>query len=201
MASQVEICNQALTKAGAARIVSLLDDAESARVLSAIYNVKLEAELAAQPWTFAIKRVQLPASSTAPVFGWSYQYPLPADYLAMVEVGENYTFYDSDNGALFQIEGSDAGTVIATDQGSPLNIRYIRRVTTPGLYPALFVEAFACRLAAEICERITQNLSKRQQAWDERKQALRDARRVNAIEQPPRQVPPSSWTRALLENL
>lgn len=199
MASQVEICNQALTKAGAARIVSLLDDTESARVLSAIYNVKLEAELAAQPWTFAIKRAQIPASSTAPVFGWGYQYPLPADYLAMVEVGENYTFYDTDAGALFQIEGSEAGTVIATDQGSPLNIRYVRKVTTPGLYPALFVEAFACRLAAEICERITQNLSKRQLAWDERKQAIREARRVNAIEQPPRQVPPSSWLRALTE--
>lgn len=200
MASQVEICNQALTKAGAARIVSLNDDTESARVLSAIYNVKLEAELAAQPWTFAIKRVQLPASSTAPLFGWARQFPAPADYLAMVEVGEDYVFYDTDAGALFQLEGSDAGLVVLTDAGSPLNIRYIRKVTTPGLYPALFVEAFACRLAAEICERLTQNLSKRQAAWEERKQALRDARRVNAIEQPPRQVPPSSWTRALLDN-
>ena len=199
MASQVEICNQALVKAGAARIISLSDDTESAGLLSAIYDVKLAAELAAQPWTFAIKRAQIPASSTGPAFGWAYQYPLPADYLAMVEVGEDYVFYESDTGALFQLEGAATGTVIVTDQGSPLNIRYVRRVTTPGLYPALFVEAFACRLAAEICERLTQNLSKRQQAWEERKQALREARRVNAIEQPPRQIPPSGWVRALTE--
>ena len=89
MASQVEICNQALTKAGAARIVSLLDDTESARVLSAIYGVKLDAELAAQPWTFAIKRAQLPASSTAPVFGWRYQYPLPADFILLCALNDN----------------------------------------------------------------------------------------------------------------
>lgn len=199
MASQVEICNQALTKAGAARIVSLDDDTESAGVLRAIYNVKLDAELAAQPWTFAIKRQQLPASSTAPLFGWARAFPVPADYLAMVEVGENYVFYDSNAGALFQLEGSDSGMQILTDQGSPLNVRYVRRVTTPGLFPALFVEAFACRLAAEICERLTQNQSKRELAWQERERAIRDARRVNAIEQPPRQVPPGSWLRALTE--
>jgi hypothetical protein len=199
MASQVEICNQALTKAGAARIVSLNDETESAGVLRTIYNVKLDAELAAQPWTFAIKRQQLPASSTAPLFGWARAFPVPADYLAMVEVGENYVFYDSNAGALFQLEGSDSGMQILTDQGSPLNVRYVRRVTTPGLFPALFVEAFACRLAAEICERLTQNQSKRELAWQERERAIRDARRVNAIEQPPRQVPPSSWLRALTE--
>lgn len=199
MASKVEICNQALTKAGAARIVSLDDDAESAKVLKAIYNVKLDAELAAQPWTFAIKRERLPASSTAPAFGWFYKYPVPSDYLAMVEVGEDYVFYDTDAGSLFQLEGDDSGVVIVTNQGSPLNVRYVRRMTSPGVYPALFVEAFACRLAIEICERLTQNLSKRQQAWDERKVAIREARRVNAIEQPPRKVPPSSWLRALEE--
>jgi hypothetical protein len=200
VASQVGIVNQALVKNGAARITSLSDTTKQARTMSAIYDVKRDAELAAEPWTFAIKRVQLPASSTAPDYGWAYAYPLPADYLKLVEVGEDYVFYDSDTGALFQIESTDSGLAIFTDQASPLKIRYVKRVTNPGIYPALFVEAFACRLAAETCEDLTQSLSKRDALWVERKRAISDAKRSNAIEQPPRQRPPSSWLRALLSD-
>lgn len=200
MASVVGICNQALAKLGATRIVALTDDTKQARLLNSIYEVKRDAELAANPWTFATKRAQIPASSTAPVFGWAYSYPLPSDYLAMVEVGEDYSFYDSDSGALFALE-SDANGVqcIVTDQSSPLSIRYIYRVTNAGLYPALFVEALACRLAAETCEDLTQSTSKKEAAWAERKQAVREAKRCNAIEQPPRKNPPGSWERALLD--
>ena len=201
MASKVEICNQALIKVGASRIVSLSDDTKSAQVLDAIYDVKRDAELAACPWTFAIKRAQLPADSTAPSFGWSYAYPLPTDYLALVEVGEDFVFYNIEDGPAFQIEAQASGVLaIMTNEASPLKIRYVSRVTNTGLYPALFVEAFACRLAAEICEPLTQSLSKREAAWTERKQAVQSARRMNAIEQPPRRVPASGWVQAMAGN-
>jgi hypothetical protein len=200
MASQVQICNQALTKLGAQRITDLVDDTRNARVMNAIYTAKRDAELAANPWTFAIKRARLPASSTAPAFGWARSFPLPTDFLRLVEVGQDYVFYDDDQ-TLFVIE-SDPATgrpAILTDQASPLNIRYVYRVTNPGLHPALFDEAFACRLAAEACEEITQNLSKREAAWGEHRQALRSARRVNAIEQPPQNNPNGSWVQTLLQ--
>lgn len=193
MASQVQIVNQALTKLGAARITSMDDNTNSARVMSAIYDIKRDAELAACPWTFAIKRASIPASTTEPAFGWAYSYPLPSDFLSLVQVGEDYTFYETDTGALFEVEGG----AILTDESSPLDIRYVYRVTNPGLYPALFVEALACRLAAEACEQLTQNLSKREAAWAEHKQAIRQARRTNAIEQPPRQLPETGWVRAM----
>jgi hypothetical protein len=200
VASTIDICNQALIKAGAATITSLNDGTKAANTLNAIYAIKRDAELAAHPWTFAIKRAQIPASATAPDHGWDYAYPLPSDFLALVEVGDNYVFYDNSSGTdpqaggpLFAVEGGS----ILTDATSPLKIRYIYRVTAPGLFSPLFVESFACRLAAELCESLTQNLSKREAAWGERKQAIREARRVNAIEMPPQQVPPSSWVRAL----
>lgn len=199
MASETSICNQALVKCGAARITSLQDDTKQARALSAIYAVKRDAELAANPWTFAIKRAQIPASSTAPAFGWAYAYPLPSNYLALVEVGEDYSFYDSNTGALFAIETDSNGSLsILTDQTSPLNVRYIYRVTNAGFFSSLFVEALACRLAAEVCEELTQSTSKKEALWAERKQAVREARRLNAIEQPPRKNPPTSWERALI---
>lgn len=195
MASQTDICNQALTKIGADRILAITDDTKAASTLNAIWAIKRDAELAAQPWTFAIRRALLPASTTPPVFGWKYAYPLPIDYLAMVEVGEDYAFYTGNTGPLFALEDG----AVLTDQGSPLAVRYIARVTNAGLYPALFAEALACRLAAELCESMTQSAPKREAAWAEHKKAIREARRVNAIEQPPRKIPPGSWERALLD--
>lgn len=200
MASTVDICNQALIKVGAQRIVSLNDGTKQATLLNTIFDAKRDAELASHPWTFAIKRATLPPSTTAPTFGWGYAYPLPADCLSLVEVGDNFTFYDGSVGAdpesggpLFAVEGG----AILTDQGTSLDVRYIYRVTNTGLMPALFCEALACRLAAELCESLTQNLAKREAAWGERKQAIREAKRVNAIEMPPQRIPPTSWVRAL----
>lgn len=196
MASVVQICNQALTKLGAQRITDLLDDTRNARVMNAIYETKRDAELSAHPWTFAIKRAQIPALSTAPAFQWTKSYPLPSDCLRLVQVGEDYTFYDSDGGELFQVEGNS----ILTDEESPLDVRYVYRVTSTGLFSPLFIEALACRLAAEACEEVTQNASKRELAWQEYKQAIREAKRVNAIEQPPQRQPDLSWARALTEH-
>lgn len=189
MASQIEICNQALTKIGASRVISIDDDVKQARALKAIYNAKRDAELAAHPWTFAITRAQLPASVTAPAFGWARAFPLPADCLQVVEVGENYVLYVSDTRALFQIEARS----ILCDEASPLNIRYVRRETNDGLFAPLFAEALACRLAAEIAEELTQSSSKREQAWKEHKEAIRLAKRANAIEQPPQPLPDTPW--------
>ncbi len=194
MSSSVQICNLALTKLGAARITSLQDNTKQARALNAIFEQVRDAELAAHPWSFAIKRAEIPASSTAPAFGWAYAYPLPSDYIKLVQVGDTFAFYDSgDDGALFDVEGG----AVVTDEGSPLQIRYVYRVTNSGLFPALFDQSFACRLAAEVAEELTQNLSKRQQAWEERTQAIREAKRANMIERPPQRVGDLSWVRAL----
>jgi len=196
MASSVEICNIALTKLGAARITSLSDNTKQARALNAIFDSVRDAELTKHPWSFAIKRAEIPASSTAPVFGWDKAYPLPSDYLKVVQVGDTYAFYDSgEAGALFDVEGGS----ILTDEVSPLQIRYVYRITNSGLFPALFVRTLALQLAADVCEELTQNLSKREAAVAEYKDAIREAKRSNAIERPPQRVPDLSWVRAMTE--
>lgn len=198
MASKVEIFNRALVKLGASRITDPLDGGKSATTLSALYDVTRDAELAAHPWSFAITRALIPASTTV-VPGYARSFPMPAEYLAMVQVGDSYVFYDASSGErapggpLFEIEGG----AVLTDEPSPLRIRYVQRITNPGLFAPLFVEALACRLAAEGCEAITQSLAKREAAWKERTQAIREAKRCNAIERPPQALPPGSWVRAL----
>lgn len=195
MATKVSICNAALVKVGQTRITSLTDDVNAAGTLSAIYDDKRDAELAAAPWSFAIVRAELPASTTVPAFGRAYAYPMPTDCLRLVQVGDDYTWYDPTNGGIFEYEGG----AVLTDQASPLQVRYIQRVTNEGLFPPLFAEALACRLAAEICETLTQDAGKRDRAWAERKMALRDAVRANALELPPRAGAPGTWVQALLQ--
>jgi len=174
--------------------VAITDAVKQATELSAIWDTTRDAELAAHPWTFAMERVQLPALSTAPLFGWNYAYQLPSDYLTAVEIGDRYVLYAPDEtGPLFDLEGQ----TILTDSGSPLKLRYIKRVKNTGLWPALFVESFACRLAAEVCEALTQSLEKRQAAWKEYGMAISNARRRNAIEKPPQRPADDSWSLAL----
>lgn len=192
--SQVDICNKALTKIGSSRIVSLADGTKQANTLSAIWDMQRDVELAAHPWSFAMKRVELPALSTAPLYGWARAFQLPADFLRMVEVGEFWSLYlPNETGEFFQIEGS----TIVCDEASPLRVRYIRRVTNTGEFTALFAEALACRLAAELALDSTDSQSDRKSAWDEYETAISNARRANAIEKPPQRPVEDSWSLAM----
>ncbi len=194
MASQVEIANRALTKIGEARILSLSDDIEAARVIDAQWDIVRDAELRARNWNFSITRTSLAALVATPAWGFDLQYQLPSDCLRVLQVDEFYpgpsmSDYRNASEATWQIEGGK----ILTDLEAPLKIRYVARIEDTGAWDALFVEAFACRLAVEICERITQSNTKRQLAWDEYKEAVRMAVRADAIENPPEPLPDDSW--------
>jgi hypothetical protein len=192
MASQTDILNLAMRKIGGPHITAIDDGTEAANVLKDIYTSCLEAELASHPWAFATTRAMIPADAVAPAFGWNASYPLPVGYLKMVEVGEWWVFYRADCGPRFTIEGR----AVLTDAASPLKIRYVQRMTNAGAFPPGFVQSFACRLGAESAEALTQNLSKRQAAWDERKVAIREAKRTNDIELPPQVGLMYSWELA-----
>lgn len=186
MASNVEIANRALTKIGASRIISLNDDNKQGREVNSMFAIVRDAELRAHNWRFSIKRTAVAALSTPPAFGYSYQYQAPTDCLKLLEVGDYYPGAD-----LTDYVGSDTSPyayengVILTDYAAPLKLRYIARIEDPSLYDSLFVEAFACKLAMELCEPLTESSSKRELALREYQLAISAALRANAIEKPP----------------
>jgi uncharacterized protein with von Willebrand factor type A (vWA) domain len=97
--------------------------------------------------------------------------------------------YRNASEAAWQIEGGK----ILTDLEAPLKLLYVARIEDTGAWDALFAEVFACRLAVEVCERLTQSNTKRQLAAEEYQQALRAAVRADAIENPPEPLPDDSW--------
>lgn len=194
MASNVEIANRALTKLGAARIISFGDDNKQSRAVQSMFDIVRDAELRAHVWSFAVRRKSLPSLTTAPEWGFEYQYELPSDAVRLLQVNDTYqgpdlSNYRNSSTAEYQLEGNK----IFASYAPPLKIRYISRVEDTTEWDAAFVEAFACRLAMEMAEDLTQSNTKRELAQREYEQALIMAIRSGAFEQQHEDMPDDAW--------
>ena len=172
--SDVQICNRALQKVGAARITSLTQDTPNARACNVAYAQVRDAELRAHPWAFAIRRAQLASDATAPDWGKQNAFQLPTDFLALAPP---YAEYNS-NARDWKIEGQK----IYTNDQAPLQIRYMAQVTDPNLMDALFIEALSTAIAVEICEEITQSNTKKDALKNDYDIAIKRARKANAFD-------------------
>lgn len=194
MASQVEICNRALIKLGGGQITSITDNTKPARTLASLWDTVRQSELRKRYWNFAMARTSLPKLSPSPAFGFANQYQLPPDFLKLVMVSDIYLApglddYRNQDDSPYAIEGK----VLLTDFTDPLKIRYVRDITDPGTFDALFVEVFASKLAYEACYTITQSREGQNSAMTDYKLAVLEAVRANAIEKPPQGIPDDSW--------
>lgn len=183
MTSDVSIANRVCTLLGADIIISLADDTNRARTISANYEAIRDAELARRRWRFAIKRSSLPALADVPDSDYARQFQVPNDFLRLIEGGDlisgpDFSDYRRGGRALYSREGRQ----ILTNLAAPLHIRYLARITDPSLFDATFAESLAARMADELCERITQSDSKRQICMAAYKRAISEAVRANALE-------------------
>jgi hypothetical protein len=186
VASQVDIANAALVKLGAERITNLSDP--GAEPLEGAWDRLRDAELRSHPWKFAIRRGEFAPLTEVPAWGAGYQYQLPADYLRLVAIADDW-WWDDELGPPWRIEGQR----ILTDMGSPLRLRWLSRVTETPRFDPLFVEALACRIALDLCVKVTGSASLKQTLRQDHMLALRDAYRVDAIERSPEPMRDTSW--------
>ena len=172
MASEVSICNIAIQKVGGTRITSLTQaNSREAFSCNNCYAEMRDLELRAHVWNFSRKRVILAPDSVAPLFDFGYAFTLPTDCLRPIIP----TRLNID----WQIESNK----ILTNDGTSINLVYIAQITDPNAMDELFRELLACRIAAQICEEITQSGSKLQNIAQQYKDAKAEARKINAIEQ------------------
>lgn len=194
MASKTEIINRALFKLGGNPITDVTDNSQAARVMSGLWDTVRKSELTKRYWNFALARTSLAALSTAPDWGFDYQYQLPTDFLKIVQINDVFISpgmqdYRNMDDSPYSIEGE----VILTDFGAPLKIRYIKDITDTGLFDPLFCEVMSSKLAYEACYAITQSLQGREQAGNDYKQAVREAGLSNAVSKPPQGTLDDSW--------
>tara|TARA_R110000803_G_scaffold54495_1_gene111195 strand:- start:378 stop:974 length:597 start_codon:yes stop_codon:yes gene_type:complete len=198
MADVVDICNLALQRLGARSIASLSEDTTAGRECNRVYEHARDSELRSHPWSFARSRVSLAADSSSPVFGYASQYTLPSDYVRLLparNVANNTVVLGGiDPNIDWQIEGRK----ILTDDGAPLQIVYLKKITDPNDFDDSFTELLISRIAMDIAEKVTQSNTKKSNAEARYTNAVKEAKKINAYERPPQEAPADEWVVARL---
>jgi hypothetical protein len=168
-------------------ISALTENTKSGRLCALHYEPSRDAVLRAHPWNFAVKRVDLASEDDEPPFEYTYQFPLPSDFLKMVRTEDESANYVDD----YRIEG---GKLLSNSD--TVAIEYIARISDVALFDPLFVDLLAQRLAAELAISFTDTQSMAQGFWQVYNQKLAEARGVDAQEGVPRNIEADAWVMA-----
>jgi hypothetical protein len=169
MASIVDICNGALNQLGASTIISLTEDSKNARLCNARYTQVRDSLFRSHPWNCLQKRVQLAADTTAPAWGFTSAYTLPADCLRLLRILD----YDSNH----KVEGRKILT-----NNSSMKILYVARIEDPNEYDESLRETLSAAIASDIAYAVTSSNTVAQNMYNLYQIKLKDARFVDATE-------------------
>lgn len=185
MAGEVELCNRALQKLGAARITSLEENSVNARAVKLAYETLLSVELQDHPWNFAIQRYSVAEDLVPPAWGRAKSFTMPAGYLKILPPypEQNYNYRD-------WIE--ESGKIITND-GTPLQVRCVMAITDASKMSALFRDMLAARIAWDCAEQLTQSNSKNAQLEAAYEKAKNRAKRHNASQNVPMESVTDTW--------
>ena len=185
MASVVGICNSALTKLGATRIIQMTEGSKNANLCNEQYDKVKDDLLRSHVWNFAVRRTKLAQLAETPTFGFDYVYQLPSDFIRLVSVHPD----DSGRcGMPYKIEGKKLLTDV-----SDVYLRYVYEVTDPNEMDALFRETLAWSMALDLAIPITQSSTTREQMKDGLRSQISRAKSVDAIEDYPELEPQPQW--------
>lgn len=167
--TKVSICNEALNMIGAKSIISFDENTENARRCASIYDSTRRALLRMHPWSFARKRMQLAPISTHPSFGYAHAFPLPNDFIRIIDTGNvNY-----------EVEGLH----ILADSNL-VNLVYVSDNKNEQTWDSLFSECMALYLVNKLAKPITGSNAEGDSAWQKLQNMLKQARAINGQERP-----------------
>ena len=196
MASKVDIANFALNSIGASTISSLSENTKAAIVINQRFDSVRDSVFRSHPWNSLITRATLSQDSSAPNFGYTYQYVLPTDpyCLRVLEFSNGTLTYPMDN--MTSIDGSPVfvieGRKLLTNEGT-VKIKYVGQVTDTTQYDSNLIDTLAARLAHEVCYAITGSTSLTNTTYSLYQEKLKEARFVDATEGAPQRIEASDF--------
>jgi len=175
------IANICLVELGQEPITELGEGSDRANVLQSNFDLVRDAVLRAHPWNSARARKIIAVDQTAPVFGFSYRYPLPPKpyCLRVLTVGGNASGW--------KVEGR----WILTDMSGPVEVEFIARPESAEDFDPMLAEVIGLKLAERCAYRLTNSRSKEERAAKKAADALRDARSADGQEGTPDELPES----------
>ena len=166
MATKIDVYNLALYKlAQSIAVPSVSDQSKAADVLNRLWEPMRDLVLTDRVWPWALKAQALALEAEPPLPGWNLRYAYPNDCLTAYAVtdatglaaaGKLVRFASGDwlttvwgSGAFdWDTAYGDQGTSIMTNVRDAFLV-YATKVEDANRYPPQFVNALACRLAAE----------------------------------------------------
>ncbi len=181
---ETAIANAALILLGERTIESLEANSPSARLVKDRYAEVRDDLLRVLPWNFATTRVELAASATPPTHQYARAYPVPSDFIWLLEV-------EDENRWGYVVEGQE----ILTSITAPLRIVYVRRVTNPTEMDPMFRFTLAASLAVDLAEAVTGDSGKLDLVLAIFQSRLDASRTSNGQEEDPvERMDASDWT-------
>lgn len=185
--SKTQVMNSALTKVGAEQIVSPTDNSNRARLVSRVYEIKLEELLTSHPWNKAIDYVELAAIDPKPegIYDYAYIFQLPTDVLRVLDT--------SAGSRECWEELSDRR--LAADV-SEITVKHIKKVEDVSKLGAMFCEALAWTIAEDIAYSLTQSAEMVTRCGQKAEMFLRKARSFDAQVGSVKTVEANDWLDA-----
>ena len=187
------IINKAFIKLGQLPIPDLNDKDKRTVSILAIYESVRDTEQTSYRWTFCTKRMILkplelkdPITGAIievpPLFGYAYQYLLPESFLRLIRIiGSNGSDYEIESGKLLM------------NRYELLKVIALCKETRESRFPPAFVEAFATKLAIELCETLQQDPSRKSGLMQEYLMHLSTAKKTDAIQRATIDLPDCDW--------
>lgn len=151
MASEVDICNLALSRLGDnATVASIYPPEGSAQSehCARFYPIARDSMLETHPWKFATRRGAL-AQLTHESWNWAYAYAAPTGAIRLLAVLAASAPSDADSQD-YEIETDSDGTALILTNQEKANVRYIARATDTSKYSPLFIDALGWLLASHL---------------------------------------------------
>jgi len=198
--SIVGIANLSLGKIGVKQIASLTENSAQAITANASWQYIRDEVLSVKDWYFAKTRVALAQNTTDPVYGFSYAYTLPSDFLRICKQdGSDASVFPSglytgeystgqiliqNNYTRYKIETISDGTLCLftsyDNSDDDIYINYIKRITDVTKFSPAFVSSVSYRWAAELSISRTETRSKFEDMMNLYRNSLMDAEAHNA---------------------
>lgn len=167
MASEVSICNQAISWLGGNLITSLDDESTEAILCKANYALLRDAVLEEGEWTFATKRFKLLPSPDAPIYGYSHKFELPSEVMLVKKA----TPYANNANDSEKFDWRREEEFILADVDA-IYVKCIVRITDVKKFNATFNQTLAARIGADIAVPLTESTSKEDQMWGKYNRAI-----------------------------
>lgn len=133
------------------------------------------------PWNFAIKRAELAASATAPLFGASKQFPVPSDFLRLLQVVDVDSRIIDTSSYFFE----NRHLMLRWSDEDVLRMIYITDEEDVTKFDDLFIDLLAVEIAMSIAYLVTQNNGNIERLAGIRKTLISAAKSIDGQERPP----------------